>query len=159
MATKKPLVLNANGQIEQLQAGDTLADVGGDNAIALTNANASTAVICEVVYAANTADNFDKAQANASGTVEAIGLVADTAIASSAVGSVQTGGTFTATTAQWDAVTGESGGLTPGTKYFLSEATAGQLSTAAPSTGFIKQIGTALSATDLLLQFGPTIKL
>ena len=159
MATKKPLVLGNDGRIEQLQSGDNLANVGGDNIATLTNGNAGAAIICEVVYATNTADTFDKAQANASGTVEAIGLVADTAIASSAVGSVQTGGTFTATTAQWDAVTGESGGLTPGTKYFLSEATAGQLSTAAPSTGFIKQIGTALSATDLLLQFGPTIKL
>lgn len=50
------------------------------------------------------------------------------------------------TTAEWDAVTGQSGGLTPNTDYFLS-ATAGNLSLAGQIL-----VGRSLSSTRLVLK-------
>lgn len=47
----------------------------------------------------------------------------------------------------WDAVTGGSGGLTPGTTYYLSQATPGHLTTVKPGSGQVVVIGTALSPT------------
>lgn len=52
-------------------------------------------------------------------------------------------------TAEWDAVTGQTGGLTAGSRYFLGN-TAGHLSTSAGDTGV--QIGMAVSATLLIVQ-------
>jgi len=40
-----------------------------------------------------------------------------------------TNGELTLTTAQWDAITNQSGGLTPGSTYYLSSFTAGKIST------------------------------
>jgi hypothetical protein len=66
-------------------------------------------------------------------------------------------GVVTLTTAQWDAVvTGQSGGLTAGAWYYLSSATAGFLTTTAPSVGgtFKTLVGLAISPTELQLQLG-----
>lgn len=156
MAQKKPLVLNS-GQIEQLQSGDYIAT--GDIP-QLTNGNAGSLVIGNAVYASanNTAD---KARANAVGTANVIGLVSDTTIASAAVGGVQTNGILSATTTQWDAVAGTSGGLTRDVIYYLSAATAGNITSTAPSGAgeFVQKIGIALSTTELKIDIGPRIKL
>lgn len=66
---------------------------------------------------------------------------------------VQTKGPVALTEAQWDDVTGDSGGLTPGAVYFLSDVTNGGLTTSAPSDPgtFVCQVGTALNATTLIL--------
>jgi hypothetical protein len=59
----------------------------------------------------------------------------------------------TATTGQWDAVTGGSGGLTPGVYYYVSAATAGLLTTTAPTTTgeVVKQAIWAISSTEGLI--------
>jgi hypothetical protein len=160
MATKKPLVIT-NGQIEQLQAGDTLdAPVTEVDVVSKTNDNASAIVIGTPVYVKSNG-NVDKAQANASGTVQVLGLVRDASIPSSTSGVIQTDGVLSATTEQWDAVTGDSGGLTPGAVYYLSASTAGQLTTNAPTTAgqFVVRIGLALSSTELDISIEPPIKL
>lgn len=72
----------------------------------------------------------------------------------------KTNGPLTLTTTQWDAVvTGESGGLTPGSSYYASAAAAGKLVTAPPSaTGsYIVLIGTALSATTLIINISAPV--
>jgi hypothetical protein len=69
---------------------------------------------------------FKRANAGAAGTKGVLGLVIDAAIAVSATGRVQTAGLVTFTTAQWDSITGQTGGLTPGTLYYL-DVTAGLL--------------------------------
>lgn len=63
---------------------------------------------------------------------------------------VQYGGVVTLTEDEWDAITGQSGGLTPFAYYFIDEGTAGNLATA----GLIK-IGQAFSSTELFLSIMP----
>lgn len=91
-----------------------------------------------------------RAQANASGTARVCGTVVDASIAPSASGTIQLSAAVTLTTAQWDAVTGGSGGLSAGT-YYLDPTTPGQITAVAPSASgnFICVLGDALSATTL----------
>lgn len=160
MPARKPLVI-IGGQVQQLPAGDTLdAATSEVDVVSLTNGSASPAPIGTVVYisAANTAQ---PARANASGTTEAFGFVRDTSIAASASGAIQTDGTLTATTTQWDAVTGQTGGLTSGAIYFLSATTAGRLTTTAPSASgeYVVRLGRAISTTALEISVEPPILL
>lgn len=163
MALRKPLVLNT-GLIQQLQAGDTLdAPQSGGDQIVLTNNNAGAIVIGAPVYCVAN-DAFDKAQANAAGTKNVIGLVAkDPSIANGVAGPVMTSGVLAATTAQWDAVTGGAGGLVKDTRYFLDPATAGKLVAAAsaPTTAgqYVAEVGIGLSTTEMLVNIKSPILL
>jgi hypothetical protein len=154
MALKKALVITA-GQIEQLQPGDSIQEV---DAINLTNGEAAPIVIGTAVYMF-AAGSVKKARANAVGTTPVIGLVAQTTITNAVAGAIQVDGILAASTAQWDAVAGTTGGLTFGVRYYLSEATAGLLTATAPSTGFVQEVGIALSSTELLIRPGAVIKL
>lgn len=156
MALKKPLVLGSNNKPEQLQSGDTLVD--GLNQYQMLNGNAGNLIIGTPVYV-SAAGTVDKARANAVGTSNAIGLWADVTTATGQPGFITINDTMTATTGQWDAITGQVGGLTPGATYFLDEATAGRLKTGQIATGFVQEIGIALSTTDMLVQPKQTIKL
>lgn len=152
MATRKPLVIGANGLPQQLQAGDELgANVASVQVRTRTNANAGNIVKCTPVYKNAVADEVDKARANAAATAVVYGLVYDTTIATTAQGQIATDGPLVATTTEWDAVTGQTGGLTPGALYFLDPATAGKLTTSAPSTTgqLIVPVGQATSTTEL----------
>lgn len=111
------------------------------------NDNAGTIVIGQVVYISGPA-SVDLARANLIGTAQAFALVKDISIATAVSGDVQLEGILEATTGQWDAVTGQSGGLTTGSTYYLSMTTPGALTTTAPtSSGLVVQIGKALSTT------------
>lgn len=129
----------------------------GSNVTA-TNGEASAIAIGKVVYVFS-GDTVKLANANAGGTKNALGIVFDTSINAAASGSIAVAGSVTATTTQWDAVTGQSGGLTAGSKYYLSNATAGGMTTTAPVTGYIAPIGIALSTTKFVLNIAPTVKL
>lgn len=156
MALKRPLVINS-GQIEQLQSGDYI-NVG--EIPQLTNGNAGAVVIGSAVYA-SAADTYDKARADAVGTVNVIGLASDISTAAAGVGGVQMDGILTATTAQWDAIAGTTGGLTFNSYYYLSPTTAGALTATAPSTTgqFIMCVGIAISTTEIKISIKPRIKL
>jgi len=150
MALRKPIVV-VDGLLQQLQSGDTLdAVVSEVDVVEMTNNEASAIVIGTPVYV-ESAGNVEKAQADASGTVEVLGLVRAVSIAASESGEIITDGILIATTGQWDTVTGDSGGLTAGTVYYLDPDTAGMLTTTAPTTGgdYVVRIGKALSTTDL----------
>lgn len=71
---------------------------------------------------------------------------------------VQYAGPCTLTTAQWDRVTGGSGGLTPHAVYFVSPTTAGRLTTTDPEPlgDYATKVGFALNATTMMLQITPT---
>ena len=160
MALVKPLVMY-NGRVSQLLAADTLdAVVAEVDSLTLTNANAGSAVIGTPVYI-SAASSFNLARADASGTADPIGLVSSSSIAAAGSGSVLTDGFLTATTGQWDAVTGGTGGLTAGSSYFLSATTAGRLTTTAPTaTGqFVSFIGKAVSTTVLEVSIDRAIAL
>ncbi len=146
MAIRKPLVL-VNGETQQLQAGDSLSSPDIFN---LTNDEAGPIVIGTPVYS-DAAGGVKKAKGDAAGTKNVVGLVRDVSIATTVAGAVQTDGVLTATTAQWDAVFGTTGGLTFNTVYWLSPSTSGQGTATVPSTTgqYLVRLGIALSTTDL----------
>jgi hypothetical protein len=150
-----------NGQIQQLQSGDTLDAMSSEvDVVSKQNDNAGSIVIGQVVYPKSNG-NVDLAQANASGTVEVLGLVKDASIASSASGAIQTDGVLAATTVQWDAVTGGSGGLTAGAVYWLDPSTAGNITDTAPTSvgQYVCRLGKAISTTELEISIEPPILL
>jgi hypothetical protein len=156
MAVKKPVVLTG-GEFEQLQPGDRIQTVV---IFPRENANTGNLVMATPVYASG-AGQVNKAQADSASTKDVLGLIADTLVAPSADGAVQSDGIFEATTGEWDAVTGGSGGLTAGTKYYLDPDTAGMLTDTVPSTqgDYVAMVGIAISTTELEISIRPTIKL
>ena len=160
MALRKPLVL-VNGHIQQLQASDTLDAMSSEvDVISKTNGNAGPIVICQAVYTKGDGD-VDLAQADASGTVEVLGLVKEASISASSSGAIQTDGVLSATTGQWDNVTGDTGGLTPGAVYWLDPSTPGGLTDTAPTTvaQYVCRLGKAVSTTELEISIEPPILL
>lgn len=160
MPSRKPLVL-VDGLVRQLPSGDTLDAASSEvDVISLTNGGASAAPIGSPVYI-SAANNFALARANAGATARPIALVKDASIAASAGGFVQTDGVLEATTGEWDTITGQTGGLTPGALYFLSAATAGRLTTTAPvaSGEYVVRVGIAVSTTAMEISIYPEILL
>lgn len=160
MALRKPLVMVA-GQIQQIQSGDTLdASAAEVDVVAMTNNNIAAIVIGTPVYC-DAANGVDKAQADASGTVEVLGLVKDVSIAAAASGDIQTDGILSATTVQWDAVAGTTGGLTAGAIYYLSPDTAGLLTETAPTTvgDYVVRVGKAISTIEMEISISVPILL
>ncbi len=153
MTIRKPLVMNG-GQIEQIQSGDSLAEVD------LWQPIAAAALTAGMVVYVSTNDTVNKAKADSGSTAKPVGLCAAD-IASSAVGPVQDSGVLSLTTTQWDAVAGTTGGLTAGTLYYLSAATAGSITSTAPSTvgQYVIQIGLALSTTELKIDIKQSVLL
>lgn len=155
MPARKPLVI-ISGLVQQLPTGDTLdAPVSEVDVVALTNGSASAAVIGTPVYI-STANTFQPSRANAAATTKVFGLVRDASVAASAQGVVQTDGILTATTNQWDTITGQTGGLTVGTTYYLSSVAAGRLTNTAPtaSSEYVQEVGEAVSSTALEISKG-----
>lgn len=93
--------------------------------------------------------------ADDSDTSFVIGMAAGRAVVGGEV-IVQLDGPIHLTTAQWDAITGGSGGLVAGDRYFLSAADEGMMTTTAPSSGgqLVVSLGVALSSTDFLIKIG-----
>jgi len=157
MAVQVPVVL-VNGHLQRLQAGDTISGVAATaDDISLVNGSGATLDPGAPVYV-NVSGQVLPGRANAVGTVNVIGLMA-ASTASSASGTVRKDGTLTLTTGQWDTVAGTTGGLTPGTEYWLSAATAGRITSTVPTTGFVLRIGIALSSTDLEIILNQWIQL
>ena len=160
MAARKPLVI-ISGQTQQLPAGDTLdAATTSPVELSLTNADSVTVPIGTPIYISGSAA-FQRARANAGATTRVAGLVATTSIAASASGVVAMSGPLVATSAQWDTVTGQTGGLTAGAAYFLDAATAGKLTTVVPSTSgqYVASVGTAIDTVTMMISVDPTILL
>lgn len=145
MAVKKPLVLNTSGEIEQLQAGDS---IGETQLISLTNDDAAAFAIGEIAYIFD-AGGVKKARADALATMEAFYFAA-AAIASSAAGYFQSSG-----------VLAGLAGLTAGATYYLSPTTAGAMTVTAPTaTGqYVVRLGKAVSATEFEIRIERPIKL
>lgn len=90
-----------------------------------------------------------------------VGLAAEAIpVVAGVQGRVQTAGIITATTTEWDAVTGQSGGLTKEANYFVSQIVDGRITPNGPVVPGQFQIivGIALNSTTLLIQIqGPTV--
>jgi hypothetical protein len=149
MALRKPLVLGADGNPQQLQSTDTLSgSFAENNTISLTNGDATSHALGNLVYV-SAASTVKKAQANAAGTSKAIAFATGT-IANGAVGSYQTSGTLAGLS-----------GLVAGSVYFLDPAAAGGMTVTVPSTAgqYVVRVGTAISATDFDIDIGVPILL
>jgi len=157
MAIKKPLVLGANGELEQLQAGDSIEAGSTTQSFSATNSNAGAISIGQAVYI-DGSGSVDLAIATAGSTAGVIGLVEDATIATTATGLILTDGVLSS--ADWTAVVGAAT-LTAGTVYFLSDATAGMITDVPPTLAgsYVAKIGTAISATDLEVSIARPIKL
>ena len=132
-----------------------ISDLMDQITVELTNSDSVTITIGTPVYSSS---GFKRAKADSSSTTKVIGLAfEDTSAAGS--GRIQTVGIITATTGEWDIVTGDSGGLTPNTLYYLSETTAGKLKLIAPTTGYVSPVGIAVSSTQLRIEILNTILL
>jgi chloramphenicol 3-O-phosphotransferase len=123
----------------------------------LTNNQGATISICQAVYS-DTSGTVKLAVNTAAASAKVIGLVVSTSITNATSGNIATDGVVTATTGQWDTVTGQTGGLTTGAVYYL-DSTAGKLSTTAPSSGWCAQVGVALSSTKMSLTSTRTVRL
>lgn len=152
MATKKPLVIT-DGQIERLQPGDQL-----DLERTTTKTANGALPLFTAVYTQG--GNATPAQADSQPTTRAIGLVQAAAADTDPV-EVQVDGIMEGLTTEWDAVTGQTGGLTEGAQYYLSATTAGDITVTAPDAfgEFVVPIGVALSATELDIEIGAPIRL
>lgn len=153
---RKVLVFDSNNRISELPSGDTFSVPGSAQMVfSAANANAGTINKGQVVYTKSDG-GVDLARANASGTTEASGLVADATIANGATGLIQSNGNMTMDTEDWDAITGQTGGLTPGAYYIVDPDTAGKMiprNTATITAGeFIALVGKALSATEFKIE-------
>ena len=155
MAVVKPLV-EKDGEIERLQPTDSL-DVGADT---YQNIFTSTAIPGQPVYAdSNT--SVQLAQANASVTSKVVGIAKE-GVTLGNPGPVVHDGLIELSTSLWDNVTGQSGGLTLGSTYYLSDVTAGMLlvQTNLATIGqgeTVVPIGQAISDTEMLIKLRRTI--
>ncbi len=152
----RPLILNG-AQVERAAAGDTV--LSPDHSL-VNNETGSPLVKLTPVYQTGVANEVAKAQANAVGTSKVMGLLTE-AIADGASGYALTDGRIVGTTGEWDAVTGQVGGLTPGSDYYLDPATAGELTTTVPTADgqVLAPVGKAASTTEFDITIGTTIKL
>lgn len=95
-----------------------------------------------------------------SGAWKVIGLTINTVL-QAGIGNFQAEGVLTATTAEWDAVTGDVGGLVANKTYFLSSTQVGKI-TMTPPTGageYLCRIGVGYSSTSMYIDLGSCIKL
>jgi len=118
----------------------------------LVNHELSTVSFGTCVYN-DAVGGFARAKANVLGTSAAIGVVSDPSINAGELGGVQITGVVVGTTAQWDLVTGDSGGL-QAVPYYVSATTGGMLTRTKPAIGV--QVGVGLSTTEMLLTAGST---
>lgn len=144
---KKPLVLT-NGEIEQLQPGDSLSP-----GLILTNEDIIDLPVCAPVFISS-ANKIKHADGTTNPNV--IGLLTQPTIIN-AQGAVQTNNKITALTTDWDLLTGQTGGLTPGAIYYLGSV--GGLTIVIPTTGFLVRLGIAVNSTDFEIKISRPIKL
>ncbi len=125
----------------------------------LINGSGGTALAGSPVYISGSG-TYNLAKADTYSTAGVIGLVT-ISTASTASGPVTLSGIITLTTSRWDIIAGTSGGLTPGSIYFLDPSTVGKLTSVVPTTAgqLITYVGRAVSPTVMLLSIQPPIQL
>ncbi len=127
---------------------------GGSAVLVGTLQDASDVDIGTTVRLLTSGDTFGKASTSEQlKPAQAVGIVTAFDSGTEEV-SVTISGEVTLTTTQWDAWTGQSGGLTPGSIYYVGTfPDEGTITTIAPSISgqFIAQVGIARSSTVMLL--------
>ncbi|MEX0827571.1 MAG: hypothetical protein WD005_01325 [Haliea sp.] len=158
MSLQRPLKYDpTTGEIARFAADDFINEV---DFLTVNNETGAPLIKCTPVYQTATANEVAKAQADAIATARVIALLVD-AIADGTSGSALSDGRMSASTAEWDAVTGQTGGLTPGSKYYVSPTTAGMLTTTAPTADghVVAPVGTAKSTVEFEVSIGTRVVL
>jgi fibronectin-binding autotransporter adhesin len=141
--------------------GNTVVGIGYVP-LSLTTTNGDTASLLPGAAAYLSGSlTVKRAIGNSAATALVIGLSTGTFGAGNTSVQLAISDVLTLTTTQWDAVAGTTGGLTPGTVYFLHQTTPGHLTATPPTTTgqFVVQVGIALSATQLLIKLNTPIGL
>jgi hypothetical protein len=91
----------------------------------------------------------------------ALHAVDDDDIGTGNTGNIRYSGIMTGNTAQWDAVTGETGGLVANQVYYLSSTDSGNTVNAAPTAAskYVVPVGIGINETDLLIYQRSTVLL
>ena len=144
MAVKKVLVLDDDGNIEELQSGDTLQDSSPDLGTFTAGENL---VLGDWVYV-SAANTVSKAQADDEATMPCIGVAIET-INNTESGTIRLDGVMTGLSS-----------LTAGDVYYVDHSSAGAIVSTTPSSSghVIQRVGTAISTTELQIDFGALIK-
>ena len=152
MAIRKPLVIVA-GQVQQLQSGDTLdVSVTETSVVTMTNGEGVAALVPGNAVYVSANGTVMLAGKETSGTKTVLGLAKDD-IDAGAQGEIVTNGVLTMLTGWWDAVTGQTGGLTAGKKYYLGSAGALEEGPPTATDGeYVVELGIALSTTELKVE-------
>lgn len=150
-AVYRPLIIQT-GQIMELPT-NALIETTPPTQV-LTNAETLSISRCQAVYI-SADDTVSLARANAIGTSRVIGLVFDESIGSTSSGNILIDQVLEATTAEWDAVTGGTGGLVANTMYYLSPSTAGNITSTATTTAGEYQVPLGVAVSSTKLRFHP----
>lgn len=153
MASVTPVVRDATtGLLRNMQAGEQIsAAVAFADTRQATNGESATTITGGMPVVMGSNGKLTRAVGSALATARVSGLVYDASIAAAASGNYIVAGTLSQATGNWDAITGQSGGLTPGSDYFLDPANAGKITATPPVAAgtVLVKVGTAQSATDM----------
>lgn len=154
------VIVVAAGQQGPEGAQGPVGPAGGTVNISKTNGDTQNLDIGTPVYLDTGSNTVKRARANNATTTRVFGLLAQD-IAQAASGIVQVFGVMAASTADWDAVTGQTGGLTPGVYYYCSADTAGKLTVTPPSTEgqYVARVGWGVSSTEMHVDVEPSVLL
>lgn len=157
----KPLIYQDHIQ-RQLPPGDFLDALASGEAMELVNKTVQTQPVafpCAWTTAI-AAGGFVAGRANALETSHIAGLLTAPTFPGSS-GVIQRSGRFEALIAEWNVITTEVNGLTPGATYFLSPAIAGRISKTPPDLigEYVIRIGRAISQTVMILDISDPIGL
>ena len=148
-----PLVWGSDGAPRSATASDAIQ--GSFASVAtfpIDNETGGTLVVGCPVYMTGTANQIDKAKADAGATRKVVGLNTASLITGTS-GNAQNDGKINMNNAAWGALVDGNGGtgLTPGDELFLSNANAGKLMVGPPATAghYIVKVGSCVSANDL----------
>jgi hypothetical protein len=145
---KQPLVIGPQGQIQQLQSGDSVVASSVGSQFDAVNGDVVMHLPGTVVYISSSG-TVQSALANSYNTVRAVAMASGT-IASGAVGVYQI-----------DGLASGFNNLTPNTTYFLSPTSAGSITATVPTTNgqWVLSVGVAYSPTQINVAFGTPIQL
>lgn len=158
MGLQRPLKYDpTTGEIARFAADDYINEV---DFLTVTNNTGAGLLKFAPVYQTAVANEVAAAKADALATAKVIAVLAE-AIADAGTGAALSDGRIAGTTAEWDAVTGQTGGLTPGAKYYLSATTAGHYSTSSPTADghVVQPVFTAKSTTEAEVSIGTRVTL
>ena len=147
----KPFIYDeTTGKQRLLRAGENL-DVPLDSTIMTAGA---AITIGQAVSANGSSEVVPTDALSAALSCSWVGIACETVAAAASV-PVVTSGTITLTTGEWDAITGGTGGLTPGASYWVDDTTPGNLTTtplvSSGTPRYVVKVGVAINSTQMTL--------